>query len=116
MHFSNLIAYQKAKELNRCCLAIIRNNGSQLPLFFKDQLGRAALSVALNIAEGSRRATAKDQRHFFVMANGSLREVEALLDMLHLFTTAPTAPFEELNELLEHISKLLRGLIAKNSK
>jgi four helix bundle protein len=116
MHFKNLVAYQQAKELNRHCLSIIRNNGGKLPLYFKDQLGRAALSVALNIAEGSGRSTAKDQKHFFIMANGSLREVEALLDMLHLFTAAPAAPFEEINALLEHISKLLRGLIAKNTK
>ncbi len=116
MHFKNLVAYQKAKELNMQCLSIIKNNGGSLPLYFKDQLGRAALSVALNIAEGSGRSTAKDQKHFFVMANGSLREVEALLDMLHLFTTAPTPPFAEINELLELISKLLRGLIAKNTK
>ena len=116
MHFKNLVAYQQAKELNRHCLSIIRNNGGKLPLYFKDQLGRAALSLALNIAEGSGRSSAKDQKHFFIMANGSLREVEALLDMLHLFTAAPAAPFEEINALFEHISKLLRGLIAKNTK
>jgi four helix bundle protein len=116
MHFKDLVAYQKAKELNGYCLSIIRNNSGKLPLYYKDQLGRAALSIALNIAEGSGRSTAKDQKHFFVMANGSLREVEALLDMLHLFYKDFNQTLEEINALIEHISKLLRGLIAKNTK
>ncbi len=116
MNFKDLIAYQKAKELNRRCLDVIRNGGAQLPLYFKDQLGRSALSVALNIAEGSGRSTEKDQKHFFIMANGSLREVEALLDMLDMFwKTAPTIQ-KEIFELIDFIRKLLRGLINKNSK
>lgn len=49
MHFKNPVAYQKAKELNGHCLSIIRNNGGKLPLYFKDQLGMAALSTASNI-------------------------------------------------------------------
>jgi len=116
MNFKDLIAYQKAKELNRQCLEIIRNNGGQLPHYFKDQLGRSALSVALNIAEGSGRSTDKDQKHFFVIANGSLREVEALLDMLDMFWKYSTTNHEEIHELIISIRKLLRGLINKNSK
>lgn len=116
MNFKDLIAYQKAKELNRRCLEIIGNNGGQLPLYFKDQLGRSALSVALNIAEGSGRSTEKDQKHFFIMANGSLREVEALLDMLDLFWKKAPTTNEDIYELIDFIRKLLRGLINKNSK
>ena len=53
----------------------------------KDQLSRASLSIVLNTAEGAGRVGAKDKKHFYSIALGSLRETEAILDItesLHL--------------------------------
>ena len=50
----------------------------------KDQLKRASRSIALNLAEGRGRATRKDQRKFFHIALGSLRECQALLILENL--------------------------------
>jgi len=47
----------------------------------KQQLKRSIVSVALNIAEGKSRKTAKDFSNFLVIANGSLSEVEAILSI-----------------------------------
>ncbi|MBI2027417.1 MAG: four helix bundle protein [Deltaproteobacteria bacterium] len=47
----------------------------------KDQFDRALLSILLNLAEGSGKITAKDKRRFYAIAFGSLREVQALLDL-----------------------------------
>ena len=47
----------------------------------KDQLDRAASSVVLNLAEGRGRRTRVDQRKFFHIALGSLRESQAILDL-----------------------------------
>ena len=87
MNFKDLIAYQRARELKIKCVELNKKYSSVLPRYFQDQLGRAALSVVLNIAEGSGRESIKDQRHFFVMANGSLREVDALIDCLCAFNS-----------------------------
>ncbi len=45
----------------------------------KQQLRRAVVSVALNIAEGKSRKTAKDFGNILVIANASLSEVDAIL-------------------------------------
>lgn len=45
----------------------------------KSQLKRAVISVALNIAEGKGRKTAKDFAHFLNMASASLAEIEGIL-------------------------------------
>ena len=47
--------------------------------YVKDQLHRAAHSIALNLAEGRGKRTVKDQKRFFHNALGSLRECQAIL-------------------------------------
>ena len=54
----------------------------------KDQLSRAARSIVLNLAEGRGRSTLKDQKRFFHIAFGSLRECQALLTLEDLENTA----------------------------
>ena len=53
----------------------------KLPRHLKDQLNRAASSIALNLAEGSARYGQKDQKKFFNIALASLRECQAILDL-----------------------------------
>ena len=54
-------------------------------LYLKDplrnQFKRAVLSIVLNLAEGSAKPTAKDRRKFYRVSLGSLREVQAILDI-----------------------------------
>ena len=45
----------------------------------RDQFQRAALSIPLNLAEGSAKPTPKDRRKFYRIALGSLREVQCIL-------------------------------------
>ena len=49
----------------------------------KDQFDRASLSIVLNLAEGSGKETSKDRLRFFRIALGSLRETQALVEILN---------------------------------
>ncbi len=48
----------------------------------KDQLHRAASSIALNLAEGNAKASVNEKRHFFQTAYGSLRECQTVFKLL----------------------------------
>ncbi|OYZ23629.1 MAG: hypothetical protein B7Y39_04010 [Bdellovibrio sp. 28-41-41] len=65
-------AFVVAKELYKKCKSL------KLPRNLKDQLLRASSSVALNLAEGSGKHTPEDQRRFYSISFGSLRECQAI--------------------------------------
>ena len=48
----------------------------------KNQFQRAALSIVLNLAEGNAKPTSKDRRRYYRISLGSLREVQAILDII----------------------------------
>ena len=68
----------------------------------KEQLDRAASSIVLNLAEGSGRRTPADQRRFFSIAFGSLRECQAILDL---------SPNEEASQCADNLGAHLYCLI-----
>jgi len=71
----NFRSYQIAKQLYFECEKL------RMKDFLKLQLLRASSSVVLNLAEGSGKDSKKDQRRFYVIALGSLREVQAILEI-----------------------------------
>lgn len=79
-----------------------------------DQLRRAAISIALNIAEGSDRKSDVDFRRFLRLAMGSLEEaVTALyisLDQGYLTQQKFDTLYEEANILAAKINKLIGNL------
>ena len=68
-------AFQLAASFYRVCKRL------KIPRFLQDQLMRASSSIALNLAEGSGKRTAPDQRRFYAIAFGSLRECQAILEL-----------------------------------
>lgn len=66
-------SFQLAIEYYNCCKKV------RISHFLRDQLLRASSSIALNLAEGSAKRTPEDQRRFYFMALGSLRETQAIL-------------------------------------
>lgn len=56
-------------------------------LHLRDQLLRASSSVALNLAEGSEGVTDRNRRRFYRMAMASLRESQAILNLISSMQT-----------------------------
>ena len=91
--------YQLAVQLYRVSKPL------SLPHHLKDQLQRAASSVVLNLAEGSAKPTPKDRLRFYSIAFGSLREIQAVID-LEGDRLEPIAQLAD--KLAAHLYKLCR--------
>ena len=74
-------------------------------------MGRASLSIVLNIAEGRAKFTKKDRRSFFVIARGSVFESAAMIDVLHSENEITLGLKTQLEEGLEEVSKMLYSMI-----
>ncbi len=84
--------------------------------FLADQLNRAALSIAANIAEGNGRFTVRDRKNFFGIARGSVQECVPLLELTVRRELLPTPDHQKLKEDLEEIARMLSGLINAQDK
>jgi four helix bundle protein len=64
----------------------------------RDQIRRAAVSIASNIAEGDERGSNKDAVRFLYMAKGSLAELETQIDIAHRIGYLDTSVLEDMNQ------------------
>lgn len=108
--FEKLLVYQKAVDFaDRIC-----GRTEQFPRgygFLVDQLNRAALSIAANIAEGNGRFTKPDRRNFFGIARGSIQECVPLLELARRRGFLSDENQGSLKSELEEIARMLSGLI-----
>ena len=81
--------------------------------YLREQLLRAALSVALNISEGNGRGSRKEFAHFLRIARGSLDEVGAALHIarkIYPVLEIPDRHFTSIEQLKRSINALIRKL------
>jgi four helix bundle protein len=108
--FEKLLVYQKSVAFADAVIGGTRQ--FQRGYFFlRDQLNRAALSIATNLAEGNGRFTVADRRQFFGIARGSVRECVPLLEIALRRGVLPADAHERLRADLEEISRMVSGLI-----
>ena len=73
----------------------------------RSQLERAAMSVPLNIAEGSGKPSPPDRARFYAIARGSALECGALLDVSGLMGYATSIQVDDGKRLLGRIVSML---------
>lgn len=80
------------------------------------QIRRAALSVHLNIAEGSSRRSDTERKRYYEIARGSVIEIDAALDVANDLQYLQNADTKLLGEKMIACFKLLTGLIQSAAK
>ncbi|HTP12378.1 MAG TPA: four helix bundle protein [Bacteroidota bacterium] len=77
----------------------------------KGQMRRAVVSVPSNISEGLTRTSKKDKLHFLNIAQGSLSELDAQLDISEQLNYLTPDRAARIGEVQTSVESLLSGLI-----
>lgn len=112
MDFERLEVWQRARQLAVQVFVGLRECRDY---GFRDQIGRSALSVPSNIAEGMERGSGKEKCHYLRIAKGSCAELRTQLligsDIGYIPEPLATQWIQETREL----SRMLSGLINRIS-
>jgi four helix bundle protein len=108
--FETLDVYQKALSVAERT-ARLTSGFNRSTWYLADQLNRASLSVALNIAEGNGRGAGLDRRRFLLISRGSVHECVAALDLCRRLELLPLDACRELRRELYSIARMLSAMI-----
>ena len=108
--FEKLRVWESARRLGQSVYKATRTFPRSEFYGVSSQANRAAVSVAANLAEGSARASRKDQAHFSQIAYGSLMELACLLILAVDLAFLSTEDESELRAEIESVSRQLNAL------
>lgn len=108
-----LTVWQRAVELATLLYTLTESFPRQEIYGLTNQLRRAGVSVASNIAEGYGRGTRRDYRNFLCVARGSALEVQTQLVIARKLRLGGEACLTRAEELADQTSRLLWAIIQK---
>lgn len=114
--FQDLDAWQMSRTLYRLVFLATKTFPSEEVFSSVSQMRRAALSVSSNIAEGFGRSSMADKLHFYVMARGSLTELQNQIILLSDVGLIKDNEYKELLSQAQITHKLIVGLIKTTQK
>ena len=96
--FRDLKVWQRAKELAVEIYKLTQGGPFSSDFSLKDQIRRAAVSIASNVAEGDERGTNREGIRFFYIAKGSLAELQTQLEIAQAIGYLDENTLSSLNE------------------
>ena len=108
---TKLNVFQYSKSLALECYRITKLFPQEERFAMSQQIRRAALSIHLNIAEGSSRKSAAERKRYFEIARGSVIEVDAAIGISFELHYVDLQQLKPLEQLILQSFKTLTGLI-----
>lgn len=108
--YRDLIAWQRSMDLVQAVYALTRTFPKEETYGLSQQLRRAAVSVAANIAEGHGRAGRKAYAHFVSIACGSLAETETLVEVALRLGYLDTPAVQGVSQHCDETGRMLTAL------
>jgi four helix bundle protein len=108
---TKLDIYKSSQELALECHRITKHFPSEEKFVLVQQIRRAALSVHLNIAEGSSRRSETERKRYFEIARGSVIEIDTAIGIAYKLLYAKLEELQTLGDLIIKNFKLLSGMI-----
>ncbi len=112
--FSDLSAWQEGHRLVIQVYTITKFFPKEELFGITNQIRRAVVSITSNIAEGFGRGTSQDRVHFYIIAIGSLNEVQNQLLISKDIGYLNHTEWNELEKQGIIVHKILSGLIRKS--
>jgi len=109
--FKNMIVWQRAMEVAIETYTLTRLLPKEEMFGLTSQMRRSAVSIASNIAEGSKRGTKKDFLQFLRIAAGSAAELET--QILIAQNTHAVRGAQKLISILGETERMLESLMRK---
>ena len=113
--FEDLEVWQEATSLAVEVYAVSRNGGFSQDFGFRDQVRRAAVSIASNIAEGKERETIPEFIRYLYIAKGSAGELKTQFIIASRIGYIEQDREKNLRQRVEKVSAMLGALIATRS-
>lgn len=113
---TKLPIFSESQKLALECYRITKQFPADEKYAMVQQIRRAALSVHLNIAEGSSRKSEAERKRYYEIARGSVIEIDAAFYIAYQLLYCEMESLKLLGELIISSFKQLSGIIASNSK
>ena len=111
--FEELLVWQRARVLTKDIYELVRGTGIAQDYAFRDQIQRAVLSIAANIAEGAERGQPREFAYFLRVAKASAGELRSHLILACDLELCPVAASARLQDELVQIGRMLGALIQR---
>lgn len=109
--FENLNVYKKALEFIHNILEIYRKLPREFQYSIGDNLVRAGMSIANNLAEGSGKKFKKEKARYYSISLDSARECISVFNVLHREAFIGEETYKNLRLEAREITNMLCGLI-----
>ena len=108
-NYERLTLWQKSRLLVKTIYTLTRSFPTEEKFALTDQIRRAVVSIASNIAEGSGRFSGKEKLHFLSVAYGSLTELSCQLTLACDMDYLGHAQFGSIRLQIEEIARIMSG-------
>lgn len=113
LNHQKLDVYQASRKFVLECYKLSNQLPSEEKFGMISQIRRAALSVHLNIAEGSSRKSEAERKRYYEISRGSIIEIDAALDIANDLKYLERMDTGTLGNEMLNCFKLLTGMINK---
>ena len=108
-NYERLTLWQKARLLVKDVYLVTKSFPSEERFSMTDQIKRAVVSIASNIAEGSGRFSPKEKLHFLSIAYGSLTELSCQLTLCWDLGYLTDGQVSYLRNNIEELARIMSG-------
>ena len=110
--YKDLIVWQKSMNLVVEIYKLTENFPRSEIYGLVSQMRRCAVSIPSNIAEGRRRGSRKDYRHFLIISYGSGAELQTQIEIAKILQFNKNLYFIKVDNLLNEVMRMLNKMLS----